>query len=1539
MRLSFLFGFVAAVVSLVLIAQSEVRADEPVKPIRALLVTGGCCHDYAKQKVILSEGVSDRANVEWDIVQQGGSATNSKIPLYENPDWAKGFDVVVHNECFAEIKEPEWTQRVLKPHQAGLPALVIHCSMHCYRDGTDEWFKFLGVTSHGHGSHYAFDVVPVEANKSHPILKNFGNKWRTPNGELYLITKLWDTATPLAQAMSTQTKKMETCVWTNEYGEKKTRVFGTTIGHYNEEFEDPVFLDYVTRGLLWSVGKLDDPRYSKPLKRVAKKVLVPVNLAKGKPATASASQDGHPPEHAVDGKSDSRWCSPNGEPGQWWQVDLEQPQDLTGCEITWEIDNTHYRYKVEGSTDAKTWTMLSDQRKGELAEQTQTLKFDAPGTRFVRVSITGLEAGKWGSVFEFEAHGKQMIEKTISPGTGLMKASKDATLSGVKVPAGWKAMLFAAPPNVTYPTCLAAAPTGEMFVGVDENGSIDSKLGRGRIVRCIDTDNDGKADQFTTFAKIDSPRGLFVDLKPHQTRLGGNGPLHNDDKEGPKEGNRQQGDVVQKPDNHRGKLGGVVVPVSVYCLAPPNLSVFHDDDGDGVSDRSEVLVEGIGFDLKFRGADHTTNGIQMGIDGWIYIAVGDYGFIKAVGTDKKEVQLRGGGIARVRPDGTELEIVSRGQRNIYDVAVSPYLDLFTRDNTNDGGGWNVRLSHVIPGAQMGYPSLFVNFPDEIVQPLADYGGGSPCGSLFVDEGLHNEPFGHSLYTCDWGRSVVYRHPLTQKGASFEADQQPFVEVPRPTDMDIDGSGRFYISTWKDGGFTFSRPDVGYVVQVTDPSVEATPFPDLAAANDEQLVEHLASRSHVLRLHAQRELLRRFPVGHVSNVPEKLKHVENVLHKLEHLAASDTPQPARVAALFTLKQLLGDKAVEPLIRLSKLPELREFALKALAECFPVGRFSKPSEPSTSKDSKPSGRDSAHGLENRATDVLVAALDDSMSRVRLQAVIGLGRIGKKDTSGKLVARLFDTDPLVVHATVKALVDLRASAAVLAAIDPTKPELAARGGLVLQAMHEKTVVDGVIAKLGQVKDSGETPELRGKADEQRRPFLTTLSRLHAREADWDGKWWTTRPDTSGPYYKPETWSESDRIAAVLRTELLKTNKTEQRWLLTELRRHKVTLPEAAELILHLAADDAALRPAALDVIASRPADAVTLPLLRSVAEASKEPLPLRAKAVRLLQRVGSPEATDIAFRVHAEWADDNSSNDVIAVRDEFLKDNRHAERVASLIKLAVDPAPAASGTVPTSPAGKRRDAVEVVSELAFATLLHLSQNNGVSKEARELAAKTVEAAWQNEAATIRLLRAVGLARFDTYELQVRAHLTDKREAVKQAATFVADQLGLDKNPDPNRVVIGKLPFEQVVADAVKAKGDANLGRKLFLKQGCVACHTVSKDEPLKGPLLQDITKRYKREELVESILKPSVKIAQGFESQYFVLDSGKVLEGFVVRESGDDIELRNAAGIVSVIKTKEIDERGKRTISIMPVELVSKLTPTELAALLAYLESLAK
>ncbi len=850
-----------------------------VKPIKALLVTGGCCHDYDAQKKILSEGISARAPVEWTIVQQGGTATNSKIPLYENPDWAKGYDVVVHNECFADIPDPEWTERVLKPHREGVPAVVIHCAMHCYRDKTDEWFKFLGVTSRGHGGNYPFEVINLD--KENPIMKGFGDKWQTPAGELYLIEKMWPDAKPLGHAMSTDTKKFETCIWTNVYN-GKTRVFGTTIGHHNSEMSDPVFLNYVTRGLLWAVDKLDDQHFKAvdpnakstsalPPGKQPTPALVPIDLALGKPATASSVQDDpRSAEKAVDGDPQTRWSPSGASAPQWLRIDLGKPEELTGCRILWEFDDKPYQYLIEGSADGQSWKTLVDERAGDQRTQWQEHKFQAQDVRYVRLTVTGLAPGCWASLFAFEVFGRELVPPRAGS-TSLVPrpAARTGLLAGVKVPPGFEATLFAAPPEINYPTCLAAAPGGELYVGVDLNGSLDARPDRGSVVRCVDEDGDGRADRFNVFARMDSPRGVHFDAG------------------------------------------------TLYVLHPPRLTAFVDENADGVADREEVLVDGIGFDLKFRGADHTTNGLRLGIDGWIYIAVGDYGFVAAKGRDGRQVQLHGGGVVRVRTDGSGLEIVSRGQRNIYDVAVDSLLNAFTRDNTNDGGGWDVRLSHVVRGGQYGYPSLFVNFPDEIIQPLADYGGGSPCGSLAIDEGILPEPYGRALYTCDWGRSIVYRHPLTAKGAGFAAGQEVFVEVPRPTDMDVDGQGRLYISSWRDGGFNYSGPNVGYVVELRPAGVSFPAPPDVKKATDAQLLAELASASHVRRLAAQREILRR------GDRPA-------VAAEIEKLCTAGSDLPVRVAAIFTLKQLRGAAANPALVELAKTPELREYALRALAD---------------------------------------------------------------------------------------------------------------------------------------------------------------------------------------------------------------------------------------------------------------------------------------------------------------------------------------------------------------------------------------------------------------------------------------------------------------------------------------------------------------------------------------------------------------------------------------------------------------------------------
>jgi type 1 glutamine amidotransferase len=254
-------------------------ADETDKPIRALLVAGGCCHDYARQKDILTRGISSRANVQWTIAYDPDTTTRHKNPIYDKPDWYKDFDVVVHDECSSDVKDMDSIETILRPHKGGLPGVVLHCGMHSYRtEGWNKnvatpWMQFTGLISTGHGPQQPIAVTFVD--KDHPITKPLGD-WTTINEELYnnASGKLEPTAHALArgkQAYTAFPKKdgkvdktaagkeitAEAVVaWTNTYN-GGTKVFSTTLGHNNATVDDPRYLDLVTRGLLWSVGKLD----------------------------------------------------------------------------------------------------------------------------------------------------------------------------------------------------------------------------------------------------------------------------------------------------------------------------------------------------------------------------------------------------------------------------------------------------------------------------------------------------------------------------------------------------------------------------------------------------------------------------------------------------------------------------------------------------------------------------------------------------------------------------------------------------------------------------------------------------------------------------------------------------------------------------------------------------------------------------------------------------------------------------------------------------------------------------------------------------------------------------------------------------------------------------------------------------------------------------------------------------------------------------------------------------------------------------------
>ncbi len=831
----------------------------------------------------------------------------------------------------------------------------------------------------------------------------------------------------------------------------------------------------------------------------------------------------------------------------------------------------------------------------------------------------------------------------------------------VKAPEGFKVSLFAAPPKVGYPVAISVAPDGAVFVAVDEQGSLGRTAGGGRVVRCIDENGDGKADRVSIFARMEHPRGVIA----------------------------QDGEV--------------------WVLHPPILSRYEDDDGDGVADHEETLVTGLTTRLlDERGGDHTTNGIRMGVDGWIYIAVGDYGFHKATGKDGTTISQRGGGILRVRPDGTGLEVFATGLRNPFAVAIDPFMNIFTRDNTNDGAGWDERVSHILQTADYGYPLRFTRFTDEIMTPLRAYGQGGGTGALFIQDDRWPQAYRGALLTGDWGRNEVYRHELTPSGASFRASSDVFLTMPRPTGMDMGPDGRLYVASWRGGEASVHvGPDVGFIACITPPGWKSSPHRDFEQMTLGELTTALCSKRAVESFDAQREIIRRGGSPRLTMT-------------LSRLAADPTrPLNGRVAAMLALKQLNGTRSHELMRRLLWDDTIREFALRALA-----GR-----------------KNQLGGLES---DLFIRALSDRSPRVRAQALIALGRLGRADVASQIIP-LTDLESLqskpsnvpthaqadpnraIPHLSYRTLVELHAVEACVDAIDGPHRAGALRA---LKSMYDAAAVEGLIKKLGSMRDAN-----------ARRDVLATLVRLYHKEAEYDGSWWGIRPDTAGPYYDPREWECSKRIATVLQAALQDGDVETKQFLRDQLALHRVRLPGIS---------------------------------------------------------------ADTKVNVHA------------------------AEDEPRVVLAKADP----------------------------------------------------------------------------------------------------------KNPNQ----IGNMTYEAVAQAVLNTKGNADRGKTVFTTQSCRACHTDADGQMPKGPHLVDIGKRYSYGELVESILKPNTKIAQGYEAYNFAMSDGRVFSGFVVSEGPASVQIRDASGSLRELKRSEIDQRRRNETSTMPEGLAATLSAEQFADLVAYLQSLA-
>jgi putative heme-binding domain-containing protein len=158
------------------------------------------------------------------------------------------------------------------------------------------------------------------------------------------------------------------------------------------------------------------------------------------------------------------------------------------------------------------------------------------------------------------------------------------------------------------------------------------------------------------------------------------------------------------------------------------------------------------------------------------------------------------------------------------------------------------------------------------------------------------------------------------------------------------------------------------------------------------------------------------------------------------------------------------------------------------------------------------------------------------------------------------------------------------------------------------------------------------------------------------------------------------------------------------------------------------------------------------------------------------------------------------------------------------------------------------------------------------------------------------------------------------------------------PQRKFVKEWLFEDLARDleGLGPSRSHEVGARLFNELGCVQCHRLAGAGGGAGPDLSSIANERTPQELLESILEPSKKIAAEFAATVVITSDGRTLHGRVSSENDREIVLHveDSLSPPVTIRKDNIEDRQLSTASTMPKGLLDTLQKSEILDLLAYL-----
>ncbi|MBL8864919.1 MAG: c-type cytochrome [Planctomycetia bacterium] len=315
-----------------------------------------------------------------------------------------------------------------------------------------------------------------------------------------------------------------------------------------------------------------------------------------------------------------------------------------------------------------------------------------------------------------------------------------------KLPPGFTAQLVASEPDIQKPMQLAFDAKGRIWVTTSYHYPFAAEKGKAsdKLFVLSDFDANGKARKVETFDdKLNIPIGIL--------------PL---------------------PDCK-----------SCIVSSVGEILKLTDTDGDGKADQREVLFTGFGS----RDTHGMYNSFTYMHDGWVYACHGFANDSKVKGKDGHEIQMNSGHTFRFRPDGSRIEVYTRGQVNPFGMTVDPWFNFYTADCHSKP------ITQLIKGAyydSFGKPHDGLGYAPHVTQH--QHGSTGLCGLAWYDADHFPKEWNGVMFLGNVVTSRINCDRIEWKGSTPVAKELPDFLVSddpwfRPVDIKLGPDGALYVN--------------------------------------------------------------------------------------------------------------------------------------------------------------------------------------------------------------------------------------------------------------------------------------------------------------------------------------------------------------------------------------------------------------------------------------------------------------------------------------------------------------------------------------------------------------------------------------------------------------------------------------------------------------------------------------------------------------------------------------------------------------------------